>query len=57
MDYRVMFHKCNLPDCWVFLPPAQAIATESDALMAQKIEAMRKAHEEAVANKKKMTTN
>ena len=53
MDHRMMFHKSNLPDCWATLPSTQASATGSDGLIAQELGAMRRAQEEAVADKKK----
>ena len=53
MDHWMMFHKSDLPDRWAPLPPTQAIATGSDVLIAQELGAMRRAHEEALAVKKK----
>ena len=53
MDHRMMFHKSDLPDRWAPPPPTQAIATGSDVLIAQELGAMRRAHEEALADKKK----
>ena len=53
MDHRMIFHKSDLPGCWALLPPKQSIATKSDALIAQELGAMRRAQEEAIADKKK----
>ena len=52
-DHRMMFHKSDLPDHWAPPPPTQAIATGSDILIAQELGAMRRAHKEALADKKK----
>ena len=50
-----MFHKSDLPGRWAPQPSTQAIATGSgsDVLIAQELGAMRRAQEEAVADKKK----
>ena len=53
MDHRMMFHKSDLPGCWAPLLSTQAIATGSDVLIAQELGAMKRAQEEAVADKKK----
>ena len=53
MDHRMMFHKSTLPGCWVPLPSTQSSASGSDVLIAQELGAMRRAQEEAVADKKK----
>ena len=53
MDHRMMLHRSDLPGCWVPLPPTQAIATGIDALITQELGAMRRAQEQAVADKRK----
>jgi hypothetical protein len=53
MDHRMMFHKSDLPGRWAPLPSTQASATGSDVLIAQELGAMRRAQEEAAADKKK----
>jgi hypothetical protein len=53
MDHRMVLHKSDLPSCWAPLPPTQAIATGSDVLIAEELGAMRRAQEQAVADKKK----
>ena len=53
MDHKMMFHKSNLPGCWTPLLSTQTSASESDVLVAQKLGTMRRAQEEAVADKKK----
>ena len=55
MDHRMMLHKSDLPDHWAPLPPAQAMATGSDVLIAEELGAMRRAQEHAVADKNKTT--
>jgi hypothetical protein len=53
MDHRMMLHRSDPPGCWVPLPPTQDIATGIDALIAQELETLRRAQEQAVAEKKK----
>ena len=52
MDQRMMLHRSDLPGCWVPLPPTQAIATGIHVLVAQELGAMRRAQEQAEADKK-----
>jgi hypothetical protein len=51
--HRMILHKSDLPGCWATPPPTQAIATGSDVLIAEDLGAMRRAQEQAVADKKK----
>ena len=53
MDHRMMLHRTDLPGRWAPLPPTQAIATGSDVLIAEELGAMRRAQEQAVADRKK----
>ena len=53
MDHRMVLHKSDLPGRWATPPPTQAIATGSDVLIAEELGAMRRAQEQAVADKKK----
>ena len=53
MDHRMMLHKSDLPGRWAPLPPTQAIASVSDVLIAEELGAMRRAQEQAVADRKK----
>jgi hypothetical protein len=53
MDHRMMLHRSDLSGHCTLLPPTQAIATGSDVLIAEELGAMRRAQEQAVADKKK----
>ena len=54
LDHRMMFHKSDPLGHWAPLPSTQPSATGSDVLIAQELGAMRRAQEEAVADKKKI---
>ena len=53
MDHRMVLHQSDLPGRWATPPPTQAIATGSDVHIAEELGAMRRAQEQAVADKKK----
>jgi hypothetical protein len=53
MDHRMMLHRSDLPGCWAPPPPTQAIATGIDVFIAEELGAMRRAQDQAVADKKK----
>ena len=54
MDHRMSLHQADLPARWA--PPPPAVAVGADALIAQELGAMRRAQEEASADKKKTPT-